>query len=68
MQSRIKICLNLILVLKFSSGILNTFSYNIIEPEDQQWGNLVDGRWTGISGLVADEVSFHDIKQYISEI
>ncbi|XP_046553265.1 glutamate receptor ionotropic, kainate glr-3-like [Haliotis rubra] len=31
------------------------FSFTIVEPEDGEWGNLVDGKWTGLVGQLVEK-------------
>ncbi|XP_067682762.1 glutamate receptor ionotropic, delta-1-like [Haliotis asinina] len=46
------IILEAITIRHFSS---HCWSFTIVEPEDGEWGNLVEGRWTGLVGQLVEK-------------
>ena len=35
------------------------FRFEMIEPPDMGWGSLVNGRWTGITGMLVEKVGIY---------
>lgn len=33
------------------------FRYEAVIPEEKEWGRIIDGRWTGVIGMVFQNVS-----------